>query len=30
MSEPALQSENNVIFNQNYALKLFIYFKISY
>ena len=30
MSEPAQQCENNTIFNQNYALKLFISFKISY
>ena len=27
MSEPALQSENNAIFNQNYAINLFILVK---
>ena len=30
MSEPALECENNAIFKQNYAQKLFISFKISY
>ena len=30
MSEPALQSENNAIFNQNYAINLFISSIISY
>ena len=30
MSEPALKCQNNAIFKQNYAKKLFIYFKISY
>ena len=30
MSESALKCENNAIFKQNYAQKLFISFKISY
>ena len=30
MSEPALEFENNTIFKQNYAQKLFNSFKISY
>ena len=30
MSEPALECENNAIFKQNYAQKLFISFKLSY
>ena len=30
MSEPALKCENNVIFKQNYAQKLFIAFKMAY
>ena len=30
MSEPALKCENNAIFKQNYALKLFIAFKMAY
>ena len=30
MSEPALECENNAIFKQNYAQKLFVSFKISY
>ena len=30
MSEPALECENNAIYKQNYAQKLFISFKISY
>ena len=30
MSEPALKCENNAFFKQNYTLKLFIAFKISY
>ena len=30
MSEPALECENNAIFKQNFAQKLFISFKIYY
>ena len=30
MSEPAQTCENNTIFNQNYAQKLFIAFKMAY
>ena len=30
MSEPTLKCENNAIFKQNYAKKLFIAFKMAY
>ena len=30
MSKPALKCENNAIFKQNYAQKLFIAFKMAY